>query len=83
VQTSSSPSVLEASPAATVHLQTSSSPSVMHSSLPVAAIVKLATIDASILHLSPAAIAVNALIVPISNTHQVIFLKLTNTNYLY
>jgi hypothetical protein len=34
VQTSSSPSVLEASPAAAVHLQTSSSPSVMHSSLP-------------------------------------------------
>jgi len=36
VQTSSSPSVLEASPAAAVHLQTSSSPSpsIMHSSLP-------------------------------------------------
>jgi hypothetical protein len=34
VQTSSSPSGLEASPAAAVHLQTSSSPSVMHSSLP-------------------------------------------------
>ena len=34
LQTSSSPSVLEASPVAAVHLQTSSSPSVMHSSLP-------------------------------------------------
>jgi len=34
VQTSSSLSVLEASPAIVVHLQTSSSPSVMHSSFP-------------------------------------------------
>jgi hypothetical protein len=44
--------------------------------------MNLAIMDASILHSSPVIVAVNVLIVPLSNTHQVISLKLTKINYL-
>jgi hypothetical protein len=72
---------LEAFPADVVNFQTSSSLSVLHFS-PLAAAMNLAIMDASILHSSPVIVAVNVLIVPLSNTHQVISLKLTKINYL-
>jgi hypothetical protein len=80
VQTFSSPSVLEASLIAVVNPHIFSSPSALESSSiaavqptsPTVAAVTLATIEASI-----------ASIVSLTNTHQVISLKLTNTNYFY
>ena len=78
---------MEAFPASIVLLQNLLSSSVLHYS-PVVVSRNLATMDVSNLQTSYVVvvavdIAFVDAIVPLSNTHQVISLKLTNKNYLY
>ena len=86
MQTSSSQLVLKASPAHVVPLQNLFSSSIMHF-FPAAVGRNLATMDVSNLQTSSVVIVVHLAsvdaIFQLSNTYQVISLKLTNTNYLY